>query len=84
MGHASRETDYLREAAAANLSERLLDVKRDFETIVELGAGAGYLRRYLDAKVTGTKKIIMCDTSEAALHRDQDQDAEYARGFARA
>lgn len=76
-GQASRLTDYIRDEAAANLSERLLDVKRNFETIVDLGSGAGYLRRHLKHETTGTKKVIMCDTSESALYRDVDEDENY-------
>lgn len=76
-GQASRLTDYIRDEAAANLSERLLDVKRNFETIVDLGSGAGYLRRHLKHETTGTKKVIMCDTSESALYRDVDEDKKY-------
>ncbi|PWN34883.1 S-adenosyl-L-methionine-dependent methyltransferase [Meira miltonrushii] len=80
---SSREVDYVRDASMANLCERLLDVKRNFETIVELGAGPGLLRRHLDAKATGTKKIIMCDTSETALNRDVNEDGNYPLEFER-
>lgn len=76
-GQASRLTDYVREEAAANLAERLLDVKRKFETIVDLGSGAGHLRRYLQSENTGTNKVIMCDSSKSALYRDVDEDASY-------
>lgn len=80
---ASREVDYVRDAVMANLCERLLDVKRDFNTIVELGAGAGYVRRHLDTRSTKTQKIIMCDTSETALNRDQEEDGNYPIEFER-
>lgn len=76
-GEASRVTDYVRDEAAANLVERLYDVKRDFGTIVELGSGSGYIRKHLDAKRTGTGKIVMCDMSQEALDRDLDQDEKY-------
>lgn len=76
-GEASRLTDYVRDAAAANLAERILDIKRDFPTIVDLGSGAGYLRRHLQPADSGTKKIIMCDSSESALRRDEADDAKY-------
>lgn len=80
-GQTSRLTDYVREEAATNLSERLLDVKRNFETIVDLGSGAGYLRRHLQSEKTGTKKMIMCDSSESALYRDVDEDSNYPCEF---
>ncbi|WFD00161.1 hypothetical protein MYAM1_002908 [Malassezia yamatoensis] len=76
-GEPSRKTDYVRDFAAENLAERLLDIKRDYPTILELGAGAGQLRKFLDAKGTGVQKLIMCDTSDAMLQRDQQDDHLY-------
>ncbi|SJX66554.1 uncharacterized protein SRS1_16782 [Sporisorium reilianum f. sp. reilianum] len=77
-GEASRQTDYVRRAIAESLADRVQDIKRDFPTIVELGAGPGFLRHYLDAQGSGTKKIIMCDTSEALLNRDRHLDSQFA------
>jgi NADH dehydrogenase [ubiquinone] 1 alpha subcomplex assembly factor 5 len=51
------------------------DIKKDLPVIVELGAGAGFLRHYLDPEASGCKKIIMCDPSREALHRDEHLDA---------
>ncbi|CDR99767.1 hypothetical protein [Sporisorium scitamineum] len=76
-GKASRQTDYVRRAIAESLADRVQDIKRDFTTIVELGAGPGFLRHYLDPKGSGTKKIIMCDTSEALLNRDRHLDEQF-------
>ncbi|SAM86390.1 uncharacterized protein UBRO_08865 [Ustilago bromivora] len=76
-GEPSRQTDYVRRAIAESLADRVQDIKRDFPTIVELGAGPGFLRQYLDPKGCGTKKIIMCDTSEALLNRDRHLDEQY-------
>lgn len=60
------------------------DIKRPYPTIVELGAGAGHLRKFLDVPGTGVQKLIMCDTSgtwgayaAALLQRDSDDDAKY-------
>lgn len=52
------------------------DIKRDLPTIVELGAGPGFLRHYLDPEGSGTKKIIMCDSSREALYRDEHLDKD--------
>ncbi|PWZ01287.1 hypothetical protein BCV70DRAFT_222893 [Testicularia cyperi] len=82
-GEVSRQTDYVRKAIAESLADRVLDIKRDFETIVELGAGPGYLRHYLDATGTGTRKIIMCDTSEELLNRDRHLDDKFGFEFER-
>lgn len=76
-GEPSRQTDYVRRAIAESLADRVQDIKRDFPTIVELGAGPGFLRQYLDPKGCGTKKIIMCDTSEALVNRDRHLDEQY-------
>ncbi|TKY87058.1 hypothetical protein EX895_003735 [Sporisorium graminicola] len=76
-GEASRQTDYVRRAIAESLADRVQDIKRDFPTIVELGAGPGFLRHYLDPQGSGTKKIIMCDTSEALLNRDRHLDEQF-------
>ncbi len=76
-GEPSRQTDYVRRAIAESLADRVQDIKRDFPTIVELGAGPGFLRHYLDPNGCGTKKIIMCDTSEALLNRDRHLDDQY-------
>ncbi|PWN54269.1 hypothetical protein IE53DRAFT_365591 [Violaceomyces palustris] len=75
-GESSRVTDYVRKAMAENLADRVRDIKRKFPTIVELGAGAGYLRHFLDHEGTGTERIIMCDTSKDALNRDRHLDSE--------
>ncbi|KAI3617658.1 hypothetical protein CBS9595_003567 [Malassezia furfur] len=73
-GEPSRQTDYVRDMGAESLAERLL---RHYPTIVELGAGAGHLRKFLDAEGTGVQKLIMCDTSAALLNRDKADDAKY-------
>ncbi|WFC95933.1 hypothetical protein MBRA1_002588 [Malassezia brasiliensis] len=76
-GEPSRQTDYVRDMGAESLAERLLDIKRNYPTIVELGAGAGHLRKFLDAEGTGVQKLIMCDTSAALLNRDKADDDKY-------
>ncbi|PWO01004.1 S-adenosyl-L-methionine-dependent methyltransferase [Tilletiopsis washingtonensis] len=75
-GEASRETDYVKRLVAESVAERVLDIKKDLPVIVELGAGAGFLRHYLDPEASGCKKIIMCDPSREALHRDEHLDAD--------
>ncbi|KIS65875.1 uncharacterized protein UMAG_10976 [Mycosarcoma maydis] len=82
-GEASRQTDYVRHAIAESLADRVQDIKRDLTTIVELGAGPGLLRHYLDAQGCSTKKIIMCDTSEALLNRDRHLDDQFGFEFER-
>lgn len=70
-------TDYVRMAAAENICERIMDIRRNYETIVEVGSGPGYLRHFLDAERTGVKKIIMCDSSREMLYRDAHLDDKF-------
>ena len=76
-GSASRMTDYVRMASAENISERILDIRRNYDTIVEIGSGPGYLRHFLDQAGTGVKKIIMCDSSREMLYRDEHLDGQF-------
>ena len=52
-----REVDYLAEWASESLSDRLLDIKRKFPTVVEYISGPGRMINHLDPEVT--KKIVM-------------------------
>ncbi|KAJ1678789.1 hypothetical protein EV182_003356, partial [Spiromyces aspiralis] len=67
---SSREVDYLKDEVAARLADRLLDIKRKYPTVVELGAGCGHFAKALEP--TMTKKLIMCEMSEMMLNRDID------------
>ncbi|KAI9033628.1 S-adenosyl-L-methionine-dependent methyltransferase [Phycomyces nitens] len=68
---SSREVDYIKDEVAARVADRLLDIKRNFNQVVDLGSGCGHIVKHLDP--TMVKKLIMCDLSEKALLRDADQ-----------
>ncbi|KAM0793725.1 hypothetical protein ACM66B_001149 [Microbotryomycetes sp. NB124-2] len=70
----SRLTDYVKDDVAANMVDRLLDIKRRFPQVLDIGAGPGYIARHLDPEIT--QKVIMTDSSETMLYRDADQDFE--------
>ncbi|KAJ5267024.1 hypothetical protein N7478_009832 [Penicillium angulare] len=85
----SRNVDYLKDEVAMRLCERLLDIKRDFPNVLDLGANSCNIARALTTPNLDTaapegvitpplsKKIsqITCaDTSRALLHRDEDLD----------
>ncbi|CAG8498906.1 7239_t:CDS:10 [Ambispora leptoticha] len=70
----SRQVDYLKDEVAQRIVDRILDVKRDFSTIVDLGSGCGHIAKFLDEDIC--KRLIMCDTSETALNRHTDQEYE--------
>ncbi|KAJ2453911.1 hypothetical protein EV183_001867 [Coemansia sp. RSA 2336] len=68
----SREVDYLRDEVAARVADRLLDIKRRYHTVVELGAGCGHLAKAVDDDMMD--KLIMCEMSPQALNRDRDNE----------
>ncbi|KAG0163244.1 hypothetical protein DFQ28_000226 [Apophysomyces sp. BC1034] len=70
----SRIVDYLKDEVAARVADRLLDIKREFNTVVDLGSGCGHIVKHVDQNMM--KKLVMCDMSEAALRRDIDHTYE--------
>ncbi|KAJ2375642.1 hypothetical protein H4S02_008166 [Coemansia sp. RSA 2611] len=68
----SREVDYLKDEVAARLSDRLLDIKRRYHTVVEIGAGCGHLAKAVDDDMMD--RLIMCDMANTALERDSAAD----------
>ncbi|KAI7827910.1 S-adenosyl-L-methionine-dependent methyltransferase [Kickxella alabastrina] len=69
-GADSREVDYLKDEVASRVADRLLDIKRRYHTVVELGSGCGHVVKALDDDMMD--KLIMCDISPVALSRDAD------------
>ncbi|KAJ5239960.1 Methyltransferase type 11 [Penicillium chermesinum] len=83
----SRKVDYLKDEVAMRLCERLLDIKRDFPQVLDLGANSCNIARALTmpnldtAAPEGTltpplaeriQKLTCVETSRALLHRDED------------
>ncbi|KAH0839776.1 S-adenosyl-L-methionine-dependent methyltransferase [Lanmaoa asiatica] len=71
-GERSRIVDYVRDEVADRMMERLLDIKRKFNTIVDLGSGPGHFSKLLEPDKT--RKVIMIDSSEQTLNRDPDDE----------
>ncbi|KAI9313277.1 S-adenosyl-L-methionine-dependent methyltransferase [Dichotomocladium elegans] len=67
---SSRTVDYLKDEVAARVADRLQDIKRDFDTVVDLGSGCGHIVKHVNKDML--KKLVMCDTSAYALLRDKD------------
>ncbi|CAG8456144.1 5750_t:CDS:10 [Acaulospora morrowiae] len=67
---SSRQVDYLKDEIAFRIVDRLLDIKRKFGTVVDLGSGCGHVVKHVDEDLI--KKLIMCDMSEKMLERDKD------------
>ncbi|KAF9360861.1 hypothetical protein BGX34_007461 [Mortierella sp. NVP85] len=70
----SRQVDYVKDEVAFRVVDRLLDIKQEFNEVVELGAGCGHIAKHVDTDMM--KKLIMCDMSEAMLNRDKDVEYE--------
>ncbi|TPX33639.1 hypothetical protein SmJEL517_g03518 [Synchytrium microbalum] len=70
----SRQVDYLKDEVAKRLAERILDIKRRFPTVLDLGSGPGYLIRYLDKEMTD--RVVQIDSAENMLLRDKDVEYE--------
>merc|ERR1712142_848824 len=66
--------DYLKEEVGYRVYDRVLDIKRHFETVVDLSAGKGYVGRNFTKETCS--RLIQCDISRELLARSQrPQDA---------
>ncbi|KAF2664165.1 S-adenosyl-L-methionine-dependent methyltransferase [Microthyrium microscopicum] len=84
----SRQVDYLRDEVASRLSERLLDIKRDFDHVLDLGANACHVARMLtktnpddysaqpvaEPLASRIGRITAAENSRSLLYRDADLD----------
>ncbi|KAH8092461.1 S-adenosyl-L-methionine-dependent methyltransferase [Cristinia sonorae] len=73
-GERSRTVDYVRDEIADMLIERFLDIKKNFNSILDLGSGPGHVSRLLETSMT--KRVIMLDSSQRTLKRDIDEQFE--------
>ncbi|KAI6778791.1 methyltransferase [Emericellopsis cladophorae] len=84
----SRETDYLKDEVAVRLTERLLDIKRHFPKVLDVGANSCNIARALvqpnpdpdpskpDSTPISTRitELVAAESSEALLYRDAKLD----------
>ncbi|KDQ64158.1 hypothetical protein JAAARDRAFT_27776 [Jaapia argillacea MUCL 33604] len=73
-GDRSRLVDYVREEVADRMMERVMDIKRKFNTVLDLGSGPGHFSKMLEPDTTS--KVVMIDSSEELLNRDPDSEFE--------
>lgn len=67
--------DYLKEEIGYRVYDRVLDIKRSFETVVDLSAGKGFVGRNFTKETCS--KLIQCDISREMLTRSaRPQDNE--------
>ncbi|KAI5864347.1 S-adenosyl-L-methionine-dependent methyltransferase [Durotheca rogersii] len=83
---SSRVADYLKDEVAVRLCDRLLDIKRRYHNVLDLGANACNLARALtrenpdpsqpasDRVSTRIDHLLAVDSSETLLYRDADLD----------
>ncbi|KAK6225827.1 methyltransferase [Colletotrichum tabaci] len=83
---ASRQADYLKDEVANRLCERLLDIKRNFPRVLDLGANSCNIARALTREnpdqdpampitpplSTRIDELVAAESSHALLHRDAD------------
>ncbi|GAA6047467.1 hypothetical protein JCM3770_005762 [Rhodotorula araucariae] len=72
--HRSRLTDYVKDDVAQSMVDRLLDIKRRYPLILDVGSGPGFLAKHLDPEIT--QKVVMVDSSREMLYRDEDVETE--------
>ncbi|UYV66198.1 NDUFAF5 [Cordylochernes scorpioides] len=61
--------DYLREEVGRRLADRVYDIMRKFDTVVDLGCGRGFISPHLCNKAVGT--ILQCDLSSQYVSQSQ-------------
>lgn len=59
--------DYLKEEIGYRLADRIFDIKRKFNHVVDLGCGRGYVSKHITAD--NVEKLTMCDLSPLMLEQ---------------
>ncbi|POY73965.1 hypothetical protein BMF94_2973 [Rhodotorula taiwanensis] len=70
----SRLTDYVKDDVAQSMVDRLLDIKRRYPVVLDVGSGPGFLSKHVDPEIT--QKMILVDPSREMLYRDADLESE--------
>ncbi len=60
-----RNYEYLKDETGFRVADRVLDIKRSFNTIVDLGCSRGYVSKHFTKETV--KKVYMLDMSESML-----------------
>ncbi|XP_066586661.1 arginine-hydroxylase NDUFAF5, mitochondrial [Prorops nasuta] len=64
--------DYLKDEVGQRLTDRIFDIKRKFNKIVNLGCGRGHVSKHITNEVT--KELILTDLSKAFLEQAETKE----------
>ena len=67
--------DYFKEEMGYRLADRVLDVTRDIETVVDISSGRGFVTRHLE----NIKKVVALEMSQTYLDQCQMPPEENVR-----
>lgn len=66
--------EYIKDEVGYRLSDRLFDIKRQFNLVVDLGCGYGHVSKHIS--IDNVKELIMCDTCQEILDKAQNPEPE--------
>jgi len=66
--------EYIKDEVGYRLSDRLFDIKRQFNLVVDLGCGYGHVSKHIS--IDNVKELIMCDVCQEILDKSQDPEPE--------
>lgn len=66
--------EYIKDEVGYHLSDRLFDIKRQFNLVVDLGCGYGHVSKHIS--IDNVKELIMCDACQEILNKTQYPEPE--------
>lgn len=66
--------EYIKDEVGYHLSDRLFDIKRQFDLVVDLGCGYGHVSKHIS--IDNVKELIMCDVCQEILDKAQNPEPE--------
>jgi len=66
--------EYIKDEIGYRLSDRLFDIKRQFNLVVDLGCGYGHVSKHIS--IDNVKELIMCDVCQEILDKAQNPEPE--------
>lgn len=70
----ANQYDYLKDEIAERVVDRVLDIKRRFPKVLDLGSGGGHLSKFVDSDMMD--ELILLEESKNLLFRDADIQRE--------